>query len=315
MSSLSITSLKLRAPLFLSIGECMVEMAPDANGNHKMGFAGDTFNMAWYARRMLPGDWSVSYLTAIGSDKTSSRMLGFFRSSGLDTSSVQIIPGKTPGLYLIDTKDGERSFTYWRSDSAARRLADDKPVLSAALSGAGLVYFSGITLAILSDQTRALFLAAIAVARGQGAVIAFDPNIRPALFPDTGQIPKIISAGAALADIVLPSFDDELAAFGDSDPAATAVRYHAAGASIVAVKNGADDVLISASGQHTLLAVPKASKIVDTTSAGDAFNATFLSALALGSQLPDAAKKAIQVAQKVIGGPGALVADIKDLSV
>ena len=39
----------------LCIGECMVELAPTDDGTYRQGFAGDTFNMAWYLRRLLPG--------------------------------------------------------------------------------------------------------------------------------------------------------------------------------------------------------------------------------------------------------------------
>ena len=37
---------------FLSIGECMIEMALQEDGRYAMGYAGDTFNTAWYARRV-----------------------------------------------------------------------------------------------------------------------------------------------------------------------------------------------------------------------------------------------------------------------
>lgn len=314
MTNFEAGTLNLRLPVFLSVGECMIEMAPDGMGRYKKGFAGDTFNTAWYSRALLPEDWRVSYMTTVGQDKSSSGMLSFFSDEGINVDHVNRIAGKTVGLYLIDTKDGERSFTYWRRDSAARHLADSKDRLNKAFASAGLVYFSGITLAILTEESRAQLLDALKVARGQGAVIAFDPNIRPALFPVAAQMCEIITAGASMADIVLPSFDDESAAFGDVEPAATAVRYHASGAKLVIVKNAAGDVLISQGGKCTSVAVPQAAEIVDTTSAGDAFNAAFLSSLALGNSAVNSAACAVQVAGKVIAGPGALVRGIEAIA-
>ena len=112
------------------IGECMVEMAPDPEGRYVMGFAGDTFNTAWYLRRALPAGWQVDYATAIGDDATSDQMLAFFRAEGIGTSHVQRLPGAGVGLYLITLAGAERSFSYWRSASAARRLAADPAALS-----------------------------------------------------------------------------------------------------------------------------------------------------------------------------------------
>ncbi|MDP2734539.1 MAG: PfkB family carbohydrate kinase, partial [Hoeflea sp.] len=170
----------------LSIGECMVEMAPTANGEYHLGFAGDTLNTAWYARRTFNQDWDIAYLTAVGEDAISDRMVGFIGDAGIETGFVQRLPGCTVGLYLIQLDNGERSFAYWRSDSAARRLADDPELLDAAFASASVIYFSGITLAILSPQSRLRLLGSLAAARRNGATVAFDPNLRPRLW-DTAE--------------------------------------------------------------------------------------------------------------------------------
>jgi len=123
---------------FLSTGECMVEMAPTAVGDYSLGFAGDTLNTAWYARQLLDQEWGVSYLTAVGEDAISDRMVNFIAAAGIETDLVQKRSGCTVGLYLIQLDDGERSFAYWRSDSAARRLANDPARLEAAFAAAFL---------------------------------------------------------------------------------------------------------------------------------------------------------------------------------
>ncbi|SNX73826.1 pfkB family carbohydrate kinase [Cereibacter ovatus] len=104
-----------------------------------MGFAGDTLNTAWYLRRALPPDWQGDYLTTVGTDAISNRMLAFLQAAGLGTGHIARLPDRTVRLYLIELTNGERSFAYWRGQSAARLLAADTAALAAGLAGAGLV--------------------------------------------------------------------------------------------------------------------------------------------------------------------------------
>ena len=134
------------------IGECMVEFAPLANGDFKLGFAGDTFNTAWYLRQLLPTNWTVQYFSNVGDDKLSHQMLAFMMESGIDTTHVKVVPGQSVGLYVISLDRGERSFNYWRNTSAARTLADDPMRLSDATQNVECVFFSGITLAIMREK-------------------------------------------------------------------------------------------------------------------------------------------------------------------
>jgi 2-dehydro-3-deoxygluconokinase len=299
-------SIDIKGRRVLAIGECMVEMAPQAGGLYAMGFAGDTFNTTWYLRRCLPADWSVGYLTGVGQDAVSDRMLGFMSDSGIDTGAVIRRPDRTVGLYMIQLSDqGERSFAYWRSQSAARLLADDGAVLAQHLSDVGLAYFSGITLAVLDAPGRARLFSALAAARAAGTKVAFDPNLRPALWADTKVMCETVMQAAAVSDIVLPSFDDEARWFGDADPAATLARYAQAGE--VVVKNGEGPMLVQADDRLFDFQPPKVAKVVDSTAAGDSFNAAYLAARLTGPNVPVALQAGAALAGRVIGARGALV--------
>jgi 2-dehydro-3-deoxygluconokinase len=292
----------------LSIGECMVELSQAGEGLLRKGFAGDTFNTAWYARACMPAAWSVDYFTALGDDPLSAEMLAMMDGAGIGTGLVRRIPGKTPGLYLITLKDGERTFSYWRDSAAARKLADDADHLRAAIESADIVYFSGITLGILAPEAVDTLLAEARRAKAAGKTVAFDPNIRPRLWSDKQYMLKTIEDGARASTLVLPSFDDEAAHFGDKDEAATIARYKALGADNVVVKNGPGGVTL-AFGRTPVVHVPsvKVDKVVDTTSAGDSFNGGFLSRLVQGAEPAEAAAYGAAVAAVVIGHHGALI--------
>lgn len=292
---------------FLAIGECMVEMAPTADGTYAMGFAGDTLNTAWYARKCLPEDWSVGYYTAVGTDKVSGEMLDFLTGSGIGTSAVRRLEDRTVGLYLIQLKDGERSFAYWRSQAAARLLAADRDTLEKAVANAGLIYFSGITLAILSPADRQTFLDCLRLARGGGAKVAFDPNLRPRLWEDAATMRASVTEAAGLCDFVMPSFEDELAHFGDTTPSISADRYLAAGAGMVVVKNGPEDVVCATAGGRQSFEPSPVSSIVDTTAAGDSFNAAFLAEYLTSVDIAASVAAGARLAGTVIQHRGALV--------
>ena len=295
--------MKFRNPKLLCIGECMVEMAPLGDRTYRMGFAGDTFNTAWYARKLMPADWSVDYFTAVGDDAASDEMLEFMAASGVGTESITRLPGKTAGLYMIQLKNGERSFSYWRETSAARQLTADEAKLAEVMGDAGLIYFSGITLAILSPEHRQNLFFALKVARAAGAVIAFDPNLRPRLWLDTATMCAAITEAATLADIVLPSFEDEAEYFGDKKPADTAARY---AAPLVIVKNGDSEMLIVDGDAQTFTPTP-ITDVIDSTAAGDSFNAGFFSVLIAGGSVMEGVEKGAETSAKVIMQRGALV--------
>ncbi|OAN77994.1 2-dehydro-3-deoxygluconokinase [Jannaschia sp. EhC01] len=294
----------------VSIGECMVEMAPaGAAATYGMSFAGDTFNTAWYLARLAPG-WQVDFLTAIGTDSISDNFMSFAAEAGIGTRHMMRRVDRGLGLYLIELTDGERAFHYWRDTSAARTLADEEEWLTQSLQGADIVFFSGITLAILSEEGREVLFDAISEAQAGGAVVAFDPNIRPRLWSDEDEMRGAIMEAALSSDIVLPSYDEEAHHFGDADPKATVARYLSAGATSVVVKNGGGDVHFSCGGEAGVFTPSPVEKLVDTTAAGDSFNAGFVAHLIAGNSADEAVAAACAVSGQVIQARGALVDSI-----
>lgn len=283
------------------IGECMIELSGAGEDLWRSGFAGDTFNTAWYARALMTGG-TVDYVTTVGSDPLSERMLAFMASGGIGTDHITRHPSRVPGMYLITLKDGERSFTYWRDSSAARCLADDPDAVAAAVDGADLVYLSGITLGVLTADRRAALLDVL-----KGRNVAFDPNLRPRLWPDTETMCAAIMDAARVSKIALPSYEDEADFFGDTDEMATLQRYADVGATEVVVKNGGGTMLVLADGEITTIDPGPKVQPVDTTGAGDSFNGAYFSARMAGLGPVEAAKAAHQMAARVITHRGALM--------
>ncbi|PTW58971.1 2-keto-3-deoxygluconate kinase [Breoghania corrubedonensis] len=292
---------------FLAIGECMLELSGAGADLWRMGIAGDTLNTAWYARACLPDDWAVSFATCIGKDEFSARVPGFMAENGIETDRIRTHPTRSVGLYAISLEHGERSFAYWRDNSAARTLADDAEAMIAMTQGASVIHISGITLAILPPPGRARLIELLARKRAEGVTTVLDPNIRPRLWSDMETAAGTLSDAARCCDIVLPSFEDEAACFHDRTPHDTCARYAELGARTVIVKNGGGAVVARHDIATCEFDTRPESAPIDTTGAGDSFNGACLAALVTGSDLSDAVRKGQNMARKVIGHHGALI--------
>lgn len=300
-----------RGPI-VAVGECMLELHEEA-GHWQLGHAGDTFNTALYLARL--GE-DVAYLTALGDDPFSAEMRAAWRKEGLNLALTLTAPGRLPGLYAVQIDPaGERSFHYWRSQAAVRDLFA-LPGCAAALeqaAGAALLYISGITLALFDVAGRAALAALALRVREAGGEVAFDPNYRPKAWPSPEIARAAIAAFVQLVTIALPTFEDEALLEGDGDPGATAARWRATGAREVVVKLGAAGCMLD-DGRIVAPAHPLIQ--IDTTGAGDSFNAGYLAARRHGRSPADAAAVANRLAGRVIGCRGAILPreDMLDLA-
>ncbi|MGD9915665.1 MAG: sugar kinase [Rhizobiaceae bacterium] len=286
-----------------SIGECMLELSGSDGRNWRMGFAGDTFNTLWALRALT--DMPCDYVSAFGDDPFSTQQIAFMAEAGIGVAGSPVIAGARPGLYAITLDGAERSFTYWRSDAAARRLADDPKALATSLAGRKLIYFSGITLAILTGAARQTLLTSLKDARQTGALIAFDPNHRGRLWQDVAEARATFAAALDVTDIALPTFPDEQALFGDAAPEATAARLAEAGVNEIVVKNGSAPALLAIGGGRETIPATSV-EAIDTTGAGDAFNGAYLAARLAGIEPGPAVSCAHRVAAAVVQVHGAL---------
>lgn len=281
------------------VGEAMIELNPDRAGA-QIGFAGDTLNTAIYLKRAFPAA-EVEFVTVLGRDAMSARMEAFIASEGVGCAQITHHPERLPGIYAIATDaTGERSFSYWRSLSAARTLFEGG---FGQLQGADVIYLSAITLAILPPDLRGRLLAHL----GQHpAKVVFDSNYRPRLWEDRATAKACVSAAWAVCDIALPSVDDEMALFGDADAGAVLARLRGLGLRRGALKCGAQGAL-PLDPSVSPPPYPPVACVVDTTAAGDSFNGAWLGAVLQGADARDALAAAHAQACAVIGQPGAII--------
>ncbi|MDR6114767.1 MULTISPECIES: sugar kinase [unclassified Sphingomonas] len=284
------------------VGEGMIELSRAGAQDWRLGHGGDTLNTAIHLARM---GRDVRYVTALGDDPFSATLRHDWAGEGIDTSLIQSDPTRMPGLYAITTDAaGERSFAYWRGQSAARRtlsLPGSDAVLAEA-EGADLLLFSLITMAILEPEGQDRLIALAERVRARGGRVAFDGNYRPRLFPDQPTAQAACRRAIAVCDIGLPTLEDETMLEGTSSAEAVQARWHGLGAREVVVKLGAEGCLL-ASG---LVPPPERLSPRDTSGAGDAFNAGYLAARLDGLDPAEAALRGHRLAGWTVMRPGAI---------
>lgn len=262
----------------------------------RVSYGGDTLNTAIHLARR---GCDVAYLTALGRDPFSEGMRAAWVAEGLDTSLVLDHPTRTSGLYAISTDaEGERSFTYWRDNSAARDLFS-LPGINAALAEAekaDLVVYSLITLAILPEAARTRLLAL-------NARVAFDSNYRPRLWPDATTAATVRDAAIARASIGLPTLEDEIQMSGETTADAVGLNWQSRGCIETVVKMGVMGCRLPVGD---IIAPTKRLSPIDTSGAGDAFNAGYLHARMFGATPTEAAKEGNYLAGQVLNHPGAI---------
>jgi 2-dehydro-3-deoxygluconokinase len=292
----------------ICIGEVLIELARGADGRFALACAGDTFNTAVYLAR---AGIDVAFATAVGDDPYSDSIMALMAAEGVASNHVLRVPGGLPALCLAENgPSGERTVRYWREGAPSRELFELPGWMGVAesLLSARLIYFSGITLSLYSTNGLGRFLAVLEVARQQGVKVAFDGNFRPRGWKgDLARTRTVFIEALKRVDIALPTYDDEAVLWGDPSPEMTVARLQAFGIGEIIVKNGPNSALVATGGAQEFVPVPEVVVPVDTTAAGDGFNAGYLAARLSGQEPAQAASAAHRLAGAVISHPGALL--------
>ena len=289
------------------MGECMVELRAMSAATLHQSFAGDVYNSAVYLKRCFP-EVGTSVITALGQDNLSIKMRERFESEQLDTQLVFSHESKVPGMYYIETDEhGERSFIYWRNDSAAKKTVEFlTPDCVSQLCQGDMFFFSGISLAIIDKTSRDQFWDVLKQLKDAGVKIVFDPNYRPRLWESVEDTKAQYHLAFSIADVTLPGVEDLTTLYNVHSVEAVIEYLKPYQINEIVVKNGPESVITQLDNtlqSHTIIPV---TTVIDTTSAGDAFNGVYLGARLSGKPIADAVQLGAKAAGAVIQQPGAI---------
>lgn len=286
----------------VALGEAMVEFNRARGGAANtwlQGFGGDTSNVVIAASRLGA---HCAYVTRVGDDAFGRDLLSLWSTEGVDTMAVAVDDAAPTGVYFVTHDDTGHHFAYLRSGSAASRLRSDG-LPERCLANTRLLHLSAISQAISPSACDASF-AAIDIARGAGARVAYDTNLRFALWP-LARARAVVTETLRRCEFALPGVDDARHLFGTDDPQRIAGECHALGVAVVVVKLGRDGCYVSGSGLGERIAAISVDA-VDATGAGDCFDGAFLARIAAGDVPLDAARYANAAAALATTGYGAV---------
>ncbi|MFV0475163.1 MAG: sugar kinase [Pikeienuella sp.] len=282
----------------LCLGEPLAEFVREPDGRWRMGYGGDTSNAAIAAARQGA---KVGYLGALGADLFGDGFIAHWAGEGVSAEAVRRNPAAPTGLNFVEPDPAARRFTYVRKGSAAS-LYGPGDLDHGAIRAAKVLHLSGITLAV-SPTLRAAGLAAMEVARGAGALVSLDTNLRLALW-SREEARETLLAAAAAADVLVTSIDDSEALFDLAEADAIADLWTGRGPKTVIVTMGAEGCRILTDGARATIP-PAPANPVDSTGAGDSFSGAFHAwRLETGDPL-EAARRAAIVAAGTVSGYGA----------
>jgi 2-dehydro-3-deoxygluconokinase len=291
-------------------GECMVELQEIEQGRVQQTFGGDTLNAAIYMARLgkyLPAQ--VDYVTALGCDSFSDRMVAFWEGEGVGSDLVLRQPGEMPGLYYIHLDEhGERHFSYWRGQAAVKKCFEyeSSQEILAALGRYDVIYLSGISIAVLNPVSRNRLFKRLVELAATGTRICLDYNYRPHLWSSSTAAREAYELILPCCDTVFVGLDELIIIHGASSQTDGHHYLETMGVRESVVRSGADPCSIWVDGQHCEIEAVQDVHVVDTTAAGDSFSAAYLLARNSGYAVRQAARIAHRMAAYVIGHKGAI---------
>lgn len=271
------------------VGEALAVLLPDGEPDegprgYTLAVGGAEVNVACSLTAL---GVSASWVGRVGDDHFGRVVLRTLAGHGVDISGVEVDPLRQTGLYVKEITasrpDAAASTStvmrYYRTGSAACAMG---PHLAGApiIHDSALLHLSGITLAL--SESCAAFVDAVLVAPRPGRTVAFDVNLRPALW--RGRDPAPLLDAARRADLVFIGADEGAALCGTGDP--DELRRLLPEPRTLVVKQGADGAVGFGDGERVHVpAVPV--QVAEPTGAGDAFAAGFIAGTLRALRLRD----------------------------
>ncbi len=261
----------------LAIGEALIDFIPAESGRDlkdvsafqpKVGGAPANVVGAYVK---LGG--SGAMITQLGDDPFGDKIVEELAGCGIDCSYIRRTAAANTSLAFVALKeDGNREFSFYRKPGADM-LLDPEAVDAAWFEDIFALHFCSVSLG--DWPMKAAHRKAIESAKAAGALISFDPNLRPALWDDLEALRTVVKEFAPMAHILKIS-DEELEFItGCTDIKDALPQLMTGDTKMVIYTKGSEGAECYVEGARAFAAGQKV-KAVDTTGAGDGFIGAFL---------------------------------------
>lgn len=229
------------------------------------------------------------------------------RAAGVNTDGLQVSPKSHTSMAIITRNPGTADFLISRG--ADSHLSWSRTIEEMAAKSR-IVHTSAFGLS--RDPARTTILKALKIASESGNIVSLDPNYHPKIWPDDSAFLSTLESAYQYVTLTKPSLDDCVRLFGPGyEPADYIQRFIDWGCQTVILTMGAEGLLLASSSSDRYKIEANTVQVADSTGAGDAFWAGFLSAILEGDSILDSARKGQVLAEVKVGAFGPL-SDLPD---
>ena len=260
-------------PEIICLGEALIELNQLPEKGKDLffsSFGGDVSNVSIAITRQGS---TAGIISLVGEDLFGDQLLESWQREGVNHTHVSKISNASTGIYFVTHDSKGHNFSYYRKDSAASQITPEHLPYT-YIASAKVLHISAISQAI-SPSSNNTVNAAIQIANKNNVLISYDTNLRLKLWP-LELARETIQKTIPFSDFLFPSLEDSILLTGLKEPTAIVDYYLKNGAKLVALKLGAEGVLLGT--EDCFHRIPgKTVETADATGAGDIFDGAFLS--------------------------------------
>ena len=220
--------------------------------------------------------YNAAFVGKVGCDGFGKQLADVLKETGIATQGLRWDEYVHTTLAVVHTlPGGDRDFSFYRNPGADMMLTEEELPLD-MIENCRIFHFG--TLSMTHEHVRKATLKAIQVAKEHGALISFDPNLRPPLWESLEAAAEQIHVGLGLCD-VLKIADNEIEFMTgetDFDKGAAILQERYPNIKILNVTAGADGSYSYSCGHRVFVPSFRLGGTIETTGAGDTFCASVL---------------------------------------
>ena len=212
----------------------------------------------------------TAFIGKVGQDIFGNKLKGVLDEVGIDTSNLIMDQEARTTLAFVQTlAGGDRDFSFYRNPGADMMLKADE-LKEEILKDTAVFHFG--TLSMTHDEVREATKKAIAIAKENGAIVSFDPNLRPPLWKSLDDAKEQVAYGLTQCDVLKIS-DNEIQWFtGEEDYDAGIAKLRAQyDIPLVLLSMGRDGSRAYYKDLRVEVAPFLQENTIETTGAGDTF--------------------------------------------